>query len=306
MAENYLITGYWGEPHVTAENDRGINAATFGEGRLVLPVGERFKAEYIGNNTIRMYDGKLVDNGAAAGIPAGEYVDLLISNAGQGMKRNDIIAFQYSQDSSTLVESGTFVVIQGAETSGTATDPELTQDDLLSNTATFDQMALWRVSVSGATISAPVQMFASHDFVRNACGTWTPAINCISAPTAANGWYQKVGNVVTIGFYITGTTDVATSTTTNNRITGVPFTPDDSVRWYGGGGNVTNVYTPASQAFCGFVMDTATSGAPIMIRTAAYGTSAGLRSSGYAYCPSSGGLNQTVHIAGTLTYLTKE
>lgn len=39
MTENYLITGYWGEPHVTAENDRGINAAIFGAGRFVLPVG---------------------------------------------------------------------------------------------------------------------------------------------------------------------------------------------------------------------------------------------------------------------------
>ena len=159
MANNYLITGYWGEPHVTAENDRGINAAIFGAGRYVLPVGEQFRAEYIGNNTIRLYDGKLVDNGAAAGIPVGEYVDVLITNAGQGMKRNDLIAFQYSQDTSTLIESGKFIVIQGAETSGTATDPGLTESDLLSGKATIDQMALWRVSVSGATISAPEQVF---------------------------------------------------------------------------------------------------------------------------------------------------
>ena len=160
MADNYLITGYWGEPHVTPENDRGINAAIFGTGRFVLPVGEQFRAEYIGNNTIRMYDGKLVDNGAAAGIQAGQYIDLLISEAGQGKKRNDLIVFQYAQDISTLIESGTFVVIKGEETSGTATDPELTQDDLLTNNATFDQMALWRVSVSEATISAPVKMFS--------------------------------------------------------------------------------------------------------------------------------------------------
>lgn len=161
MADNYLITGYWGEPHVTAENDRGINAAMFGAGRFVLPVGQQFKAEYIGNNTVRLFDGKLCDNGAAAGIPAGEYVDLLIANAGQSKKRNDLIVFQYNQDSSTLVESGTFVVVQGEEADGTASDPELTQNDLLSGTATSDQMALWRVSVSGATISAPVKLFSA-------------------------------------------------------------------------------------------------------------------------------------------------
>lgn len=157
MADNYLITGYWGEPHVTVENDRGINVATFGAGRFVLPVGEQFKATYIGNNTIRMSDGKLMDNGAAAGIPFGEYVDLLIANAGQGMKRNDLIIFQYERDASTLIESGKFIVVSGEETDGTPSDPVLTQKNLLYGNS-FDQFALWRVSVSGADIATPVRV----------------------------------------------------------------------------------------------------------------------------------------------------
>lgn len=201
MADNYLITGYWGEPHVTPENDRGINAAIFGTGRFVLPVGEQFNAEYIGNNTIRMYDGKLVDNGAAAGIPAGQYIDLLISEAGQGKRRNDLIVFQYTQDISTLIESGTFVVIKGEETSGTATDPELTQGDLLTNNATFDQMALWRVSVSEATISAPVKVFTvSKDLngiynrIANAgLGGASRAVDSVKDITA-NGYYITRGD----------------------------------------------------------------------------------------------------------------
>ena len=170
MADNYLITGYWGEPHVTAENDRGINAAIFGTGRFVLPVGKQFKAEYIGNNTIRLYDGKLLDNGAAAGIPAGRYVDLLIPEAGQGMNRNDLIVFQYKKDASTMVESGAFVVVSGTETEGTAEDPALTQEDLLSDEATFDQMALWRVPVSASAISTPVQLFDVSKNLGNAVG----------------------------------------------------------------------------------------------------------------------------------------
>lgn len=171
MADNYLITGYWGEPHVTAENDRGINAAMFGTGRFVLPVGEQFKAEYIGNNTVRMYDGKLMDNGAAAGIPAGEYVDLLIPEAGQGMNRNDLIIFQYSLDASTLIERGVFMVLSGEETSGAATDPVLSQQDILTNEATLDQMALWRIPVSGTVISSPVQLFEVSKNLKNAGST---------------------------------------------------------------------------------------------------------------------------------------
>ena len=160
MAENYLITGYHGEPHITAENDRGFNAAVFGAGRYVLPVGEQFRAEYLGNNTVRIYDGKLIDNGAVGGIPAGKYVDLLIPEAGQGMNRNDLIIFQYSKDSSTLIESGTFQVLSGTETSGTATDPSLHKEDILTDEATLDQMGLYRVSVSGAVIFDPVALFS--------------------------------------------------------------------------------------------------------------------------------------------------
>lgn len=161
---NYLITGYHGEPHVTAENDRGINAGIFGTGKFVLPVGEQFRAEYKGNNEVRMYDGKLMNNGAAAGIPAGEYETFLIANAGAGLKRNDLIVFQYSKDPSTLIESGSFVVVQGQETSGTPTDPELMQGDLLSGNASFDQMALWRIRVEGTTINTPEKVFAEHKF----------------------------------------------------------------------------------------------------------------------------------------------
>ena len=154
--QNYLITGYWGEPHVTAENDRGFNAAVFGSGRFLLPVGERFRAEYIGNNTVRIHDGKLLDNGALAGIPAGMYVDLLIPGASQGAQRNDLIVFQYTKDTGTLVETGAFVVVPGEESTGTAVDPELTQRDLMTDEATIDQMPLYRVSVSGVNISTPV------------------------------------------------------------------------------------------------------------------------------------------------------
>ena len=157
---NYLITGYWGEPHVTVENDRGINAGIFGTGKFVLPVGKQFDAEYIGNNTIRMYDGKLMNNGAAGGIPSGQYLDFLISNAGQGMKRNDLIVFQYSKDASTLIESGKFVVIQGEETNETPSDPVLTDGDLLSDETFFDQMALWRITVNGTDISTPEKVFS--------------------------------------------------------------------------------------------------------------------------------------------------
>ena len=190
MADNLLITGYWGEPHVTAENDRGFNAAVFGSGRFVMPVGERLRAEYIGNNTVRVHDGKLMTGGAMGGIPAGKYIDLLIPETGQGMKRNDLIVFQYSKDVSTLIETGSIVVVRGTETSGTPADPVLEQQDLLTDEATFDQMALYRVTVSGASISAPVRLFkiiSNFQGMKSALGAanlldnsdWTEPVNTL-------------------------------------------------------------------------------------------------------------------------------
>ena len=130
MSNNYLITGFWGEPHITVENDRGINAAIFGQGRFVLPVGNQLKLEYIGNNTVRLYDGKLIDNGAMAGIPTGKYVDLLVSEAGQGMKRNDILVFQYDKNESTLVETGTFVITRRFPSSKSIRDNSSASNEL--------------------------------------------------------------------------------------------------------------------------------------------------------------------------------
>ena len=147
MANNYLITGHWGEPHVTPENDRGIHAGIFGAGRFVLPVGEQFRAEIVGNNTVRIHDGKLIDNGAAAGIPVGRYVDLTIPNASMSLYRNDLIVFQYALDTTTLIERGTFVAIRGADRSGSGVDPQCHSEDLLTGSAKLDQMPLWRVCV---------------------------------------------------------------------------------------------------------------------------------------------------------------
>ena len=168
----------------------------------MLSVGEQFKAEYIGNNTIRMYDGKLMNNGAAAGIPAGEYIDFLLPNTSAGMKRNDLIVFQYSKDPSTLVESGSFVVIQGTETSGTPTDPTLTEGDLLAGD-TFDQMALWRVKVEGTTINAPECVFNVRGCAPSGFGLGDVSrlvTDCNEA--ISNGWYYYGASASNIPQYI--------------------------------------------------------------------------------------------------------
>lgn len=155
MADNYLVTGYWGEPHVTSEDDRRINAAAFGKGRFVLPVGNQFNAKKIGGVTVRLDDGILIDNGAVASMNRGTFHNFEIDSAATGMKRNDLIIFEYRRDFSTQIESGTFKILKGEETSGTPSDPVLKQNDLIDMLVLLDQMALWRIPVNGIDIGTP-------------------------------------------------------------------------------------------------------------------------------------------------------
>lgn len=254
MATNYLITGHHGTPHVTAENDRGINAAIFGAGRKVLAVGQQFRAEYIGNSTVRMYDGKLCDGGAVAGIPAGQYIDLKISETSQGRKRNDIIIFKYTQNASSLVESGTFEVKKGTETTGTASDPKLTQADLLGGSATYDEMALWRVSVSGATISAPVQLFELHDTMgvpphsHSASDLASGAVGIERGGTGATtpqAARNNLGAVAKSGDTMTGALRAQNNTNyTTGQVRNIFLIADGNAMPDGNNGDICFVYTP--------------------------------------------------------------
>lgn len=159
MATNYLITGYRGEPHVTAEEDRHINAAIFGGGKFVLSIGEQFFAEHIGNNTVRMYDGVLLDNGAAVSLPAGHYLDFQIPAASSGKERIDLIAFRYHKDQSTLVETGEFNYYKGNESTN-AVASVLPEGDLLDPETAQDHFPLWEIHVNGSAVTSVVQRFS--------------------------------------------------------------------------------------------------------------------------------------------------
>ena len=54
-------------------------------------------------------------------------------------------------------------------------------------------------------------------------GTWTPTLNvAVGSRSTAEGWYYKIGNIVTIGFYIYATNSTSVSSTAI-EITGLPY-----------------------------------------------------------------------------------
>lgn len=151
-----IVTGYAGKKHVTANKQGCMHIGLAGNGDYILQDGEKLRAEIITNNKIRIYDGDLVMQGRQAHIAPGSYEDVTISNGGQDVKRNDIIAAQYVMDSDTGVESITLVVIEGIAGS-TAADPALTTGDIRGGD-TLHEMPLYRVKLNGLTVEAVEQI----------------------------------------------------------------------------------------------------------------------------------------------------
>jgi hypothetical protein len=151
-----IVTGYAGKKHVTANKQGCMHMGLAGNGDYILQDGEKLRAEIITNNKIRIYDGDLVMQGRQAHIAPGSYEDVTISNGGQDVKRNDIIAAQYVMNSDTGVESITLVVIEGTAGS-TAADPVLTTGDIRGGD-TLHEMPLYRVKLNGLTVEAVEQI----------------------------------------------------------------------------------------------------------------------------------------------------
>lgn len=85
-------------------------------------------------------------------------------------------------------------------------------------------------------------------------GEWTPTLaasNYISSYSIQRGWYQKVGNVVSIGWMIKATT-ASGGIGTSIKINGCPYTPSVSAF---GGGIAHNVYISGGFTFTGWTID---------------------------------------------------
>lgn len=85
-------------------------------------------------------------------------------------------------------------------------------------------------------------------------GIWTPSLSssAISSYTTQYGWYSKIGQSVTIGFYIKATCKSGYDSTSIS-ISGVPFTP---LYVASGGGMCSGAYVAANQNFQCYVVET--------------------------------------------------
>ena len=145
------------EAHIYAEDDAAIYQSIFGSDG-VLTIGQQCESQVISNNKVRVKDGVIVVGGHIARIPYGDYSDCEIANGQSGRKRNDIIIAKFVTTGSGGIDTYTLEVKQGAATTGDATDPVLTQNDLYES-GKVREMPLYRVKIEGLSIVGVEQMF---------------------------------------------------------------------------------------------------------------------------------------------------
>ncbi len=203
MAEINLVTGKRGEAHVTAVDQRNMNAATLGNAEFVFENNEQFKLEVQSNNKVRIKSGDGFMQGAHFRINESEYADLDVENGVAGYKRNDLVVARYSKDSISGKEKVDVVVLKGTPTDGTPSDPQVTTGDVMNGEALVNEMPLWRLPINGLTIGTPVKLFT----VRQDMNVIREDVERLKKNTLTNLLKAEFGSATANGVTITANGD---------------------------------------------------------------------------------------------------
>ena len=208
MGNLHLVTGYTGQPHVTAADHGSFFEALIRSGQFVMDAGAKFAASVVTNNQIRVSDGELFMQGRHVKLNPGTYVDLTIENGSQGYLRNDLIVARYTRDNETGIEECSLVVLKGTPAASNPSDPEHTIGNINAEGDLQHDFPLYRVPLSGLNVGELKAMFEPQkslfDYANGAfapsgygLGGWAkiPTLTDIDNPPG-NGWYYyNSGNI---------------------------------------------------------------------------------------------------------------
>lgn len=153
-----LVTGFKGEAHISAENWADLNRGLAGGGSYVLPVGEKFRAELVTNNLLKIYDGCGIFQGRQVVIPAGQSDEITIENGSQGEKRIDIVGVRYVKDESSKIETTESVYVKGTPAESDPVAPTLDEGNIRAGdlAATW---ALYQLELDGLNVVSVTPLF---------------------------------------------------------------------------------------------------------------------------------------------------
>lgn len=156
LSNIHLVTGYAGEPHVSANDQGMLNSLIFGDYDFVFPIGNTFTFNTIQKSAlqtlIEIKDGEMMMQGRHVRIPPGKTEEILIPLPEQGVKRQDLIVMRYTKDATSGIESCSLVRLEGTESASTYYNPpQHTIGDLSDPNCACHDFPLYRMKISGNT-----------------------------------------------------------------------------------------------------------------------------------------------------------
>lgn len=146
-----LLDGRSGIPHITGEKLGKMNLGAIGSGGYVYKVGDMAAATVVDSNhvTVGTFAGQLPVSGRRVLNDIPETVT--VTSGTLNRTRNDLIVARMKETAQgdSTVESCDLVVVQGAATTGTASDPSVQPGDL----------KLYRLPITGVNLGTPVPLF---------------------------------------------------------------------------------------------------------------------------------------------------
>ena len=125
---------------------------TWGDGAYILKTGQMLAPQVQSSNEIRIRDGALMVQGALGCVKVNTYDPVTIQNGTQGMKRIDLICWQYTYDAEQDVESAEWVVIQGAPSEADPQQPAYTDGDIQQGDSPV-QVPVFAVELDGINVT---------------------------------------------------------------------------------------------------------------------------------------------------------
>lgn len=237
-----LVTGRKGSAHITSQQDRMKHQGTWGSGAYILQTGQMLEPQVQSSNEIRIRDGALMVQGALGCVKVNTYDPVTIQNGTQGMKRTDLICWQYIYDAEQDVESAEWVVIQGTPAETDPQQPAYTDGDIQQEDSPV-QVPVFAVELDGINVTGVTTLIPTAPTLEGLNDKLDEKIivqrysNRINVSNGQNS-YTAINVNIPDGYTIIGISTYAIHATTlcgggaydsnNNRVV-IPFSAHDSI-----------------------------------------------------------------------------
>lgn len=162
---------------------------TWGDGAYILQTGQMLEPQVQSSNEIRIRDGALMVQGALGCVKVNTYDPVTIQNGTQGMKRIDLICWQYTYDAEQDVESAEWVVIQGTPAESDPQQPAYTDGEIQQGDSPV-QVPVFAVELDGINVTGVTTLLPTAPTLEELNSKIDVTVTRSAQNTNSNATYQ--------------------------------------------------------------------------------------------------------------------